>query len=547
MKKVERGEWIPPPKPDFNQSAYQKSPALYMKEQLGMNLTLDQHRICDAVMNNPRVLVKASHGIGKSYLAAGLALWHYDSFAPSRTITTAPTIGQVKKIIWGTMRSLAGPRPDFMPSAPLLQDHPDHFAEGTTARDDNSFQGEHSNHMFIIFDEAVGIKKQFWDAARGMLTGIDSKWLCICNPTDTTSAAYAADLDQSNQWFVMSVSALDHPNIAEQLAGRPPIIPAATTLEYIFDSLREWCIAITPNEVKETDIEFPPGSNKWYRPGPSFESRVLGRWPSSSDYSVWSSGIWEMAITADLEMEIDGDIQIGCDPGYTTDYTSIHIRRGPISLYHETKQGYDTSTTAQRLKDLADQWGPKYGVEPKEVKIKIDTGGLGIGVWDQRGSYRFLAVNSSGKATQQERYPNKRSELWFVTAERAKEQRLDLSNLQPEQLKKMRPQFFAPRWSTDAQGRLKVEPKDVTKARIGRSPDDADAVNLAYYDSTVGNYLGSPIVIGARYLPEHLRKNLPQDMIDEENERLKKQGPSEFDWRNQLPVGHHMRKGMKKF
>ena len=40
--------------------------------------------------------------------------------------------------------------------------------------------------------------------------------------------------------------------------------------------------------------------------------------------------------------------------------------------------------------------------------------------------------------------------------------------------------FMAPRWRPDSRGRRVVEPKDATKKRIKRSPDDADAVNLAY-------------------------------------------------------------------
>ena len=41
---------------------------------------------------------------------------------------------------------------------------------------------------------------------------------------------------------------------------------------------------------------------------------------------------------------------------------------------------------------------------------------------------------------------------------------------------------MAPAWDLDAQGRRKLEPKDKTKEKIGRSPDDADAMNLAYYE-----------------------------------------------------------------
>ena len=77
-------------------------------------------------------------------------------------------------------------------------------------------------------------------------------------------------------------------------------------------------------------------------------------------------------------------------------------------------------------------------------------------------------------------YPNRRSELWFATAERAADGRLDLSRLPPELLRLIQRQVMAPAWSLDSQGRRVAQAKAETKRRIGRSPDDADALNLAF-------------------------------------------------------------------
>ena len=43
-------------------------------------------------------------------------------------------------------------------------------------------------------------------------------------------------------------------------------------------------------------------------------------------------------------------------------------------------------------------------------------------------------------------------------------------------------QLIAPRYARDSSGRIKVERKEETKSRLGRSPDDADALLLAYFD-----------------------------------------------------------------
>ena len=55
-------------------------------------------------------------------------------------------------------------------------------------------------------------------------------------------------------------------------------------------------------------------------------------------------------------------------------------------------------------------------------------------------------------------------------------------NLGRKDRARLRQQLLAPTWDPDKSGRRKVEPKEDTKEKLGRSPDDADAMNLAYYD-----------------------------------------------------------------
>ena len=100
---------------------------------------------------------------------------------------------------------------------------------------------------------------------------------------------------------------------------------------------------------------------------------------------------------------------------------------------------------------------------------------------DLADGYNFLAVNSSSHANEENAFPNKRTELWFATSERAGDGRLDLSRLTENSRNLLRSQAMAPTWKVDAQGRRVLEPKADTKKRLGRSPDDMDALNLAFY------------------------------------------------------------------
>ncbi len=122
----------------------------------------------------------------------------------------------------------------------------------------------------------------------------------------------------------------------------------------------------------------------------------------------------------------------------------------------------------------------QVGEDPTKVPVKVDDDGVGGGVTDQKEGFNFLPVSAASRPAQQEDYPNRRSELWFVTADRADHGRLDVSRLSEESRNLIRQQVMAPTWKLDAQGRRVVEPKADTKKRIGRSPDDADALNLAF-------------------------------------------------------------------
>lgn len=476
---------------------YANDPVGYAEDVLGVVWWAKQIEVAQSVVNNDRTFVKACHSVGKTHLAGGLVSWHYDCLKPSITKTTAPTKNQVVDLTWKEVRVQRRGR-NMLPKAARMESFllngefdPSHFAAGYTAKDANSFQGDHEEHLLLIFEEAVGINEQFWTAAEGMLSsGSGNRWLAIMNPTDTSSPAYQQEL--SGDWNVITISALDHPNLAAELRGLAKPFPKAVGLSWVEERIRKWCVEIRESERKASDICWPPidfckergVEPKWYRPGPLFEGKVLGRWPSQSTDSVWSEAMWLSAVEPKptLQKESHKSLpEVGCDVArFGDDDTTIHARRGGVSLQHESHNGMSTSETAGRLKQVIDRLAHQCGCERKQVIAKIDDDGVGGGVVDQKGTYNFIGLSAANRAIEEEKYPNRRSEFWFATAERANDNRLDLSLLSPDVLNDLRRQFMAPKWKMDSEGRRVVEPKAETKKRIKRSPDDADGMNLAY-------------------------------------------------------------------
>lgn len=484
-------------------SGYDGDPVGYAREVLKVEPWAKQIEVARLLLTPPyRVQLRSSHSVGKTWTLAWLTNWFYDTYlSESAAITTAPTDRDVKDLLWTEIRrqrTKAGLGGFIGDAAPEMRTGDDHFAKGFTAGRGESFQGRHFAHMLFAFDEAVGIKDVFWRTTGTMFKPQPGHfWLAAFNPTDTSSPAYANELatDSSGNplWHVVQMSSLDHPNIAAELAGLPPPYPSAVSRAQFENWLAEWSDPIDAADHNACDLEWPPGGGHWYRCGPEMEARALGRWPSSATYGVWSDALWLAMIGDDASLLTWGPADIptvGHDPArFGNDYSTFHVRWGPVSLHHERHNGWETKRNAARCKELARFWAEKYNafhprtqepLKPQEIPVHIDGDGLGAGVIDLSDGYRFVSVCGSSRATRPGYYPNRRSENWFLLAERARQGQASFARLPKEHQTRLRQQLMAPEWEPDGMGRNRVEPKEITKKRLGFSPDDADAANLAY-------------------------------------------------------------------
>jgi hypothetical protein len=455
-------------------------PAGYCREHLGVSLTPQQEEVCRLLVTPPyKVLVKAAHNVGKSFLAACMVNWWYDCVRPGICLTTAPTDRQVKQILWREVRKLRRGGGFAGPKIPLLEDGPSHFAQGFTARDADRFQGYHEANVFVVFDEAEGVGPEFWEAAQPMLGGDRYAFLAIYNPTSQSSQA--AEEERSGGYHVVQMSAIDHPNIAAELAGSDAPYPAAIRLPRLREMLLKW------SEPLRGGLDRQPGDVQlgadWFRPGPVAQSRLLGIRPTQAFDAVWGEWVFDLACKRQLPM--GGPLQVGCDVAYFgDDDTAIHVRRGGVSVHHESANGWGPSRIAERLRQVAYEWGRKTGVDPKDVIIAIDVcGGYGTAPWEALRNDGYNAVGVNVVRTDfpgAPEFPNLRSALWFGLAEQAALGNVSFARLPQSVIADLRKELLAPLYTIDARGRRVVEPKVKTKARVGRSPDNADATLLAY-------------------------------------------------------------------
>lgn len=185
------------------------------------------------------------------------------------------------------------------------------------------------------------------------------------------------------------------------------------------------------------------------------------------------------AVKKAIETYIDNSnsvlpLVIGVDPARMgDDATAICFRRGrqayKIKAYHKK----NVVEIANIITNMINEYNP--------IRVNIDVGGLGAGLYDiivDRG-YRSVtrAVNFGEKAQDQERYANRRAEMWDRVNEWLNAE-LPVSLIDEDNL--LLTDLTAPKKKYDKLGRLLLEPKEDIKKRIGRSTDVGDALALTF-------------------------------------------------------------------
>lgn len=483
--------------PDY--SKYRPDPHAYADEVLKVRLTPDQNTMLTSIRDNRYTEVLASHAIGKTFTAAVAASWWYDCWFQHICYITAPSWGQALGLTFKQLKTMRRTLqlPGNILDTGWIKD-PDrvkegaHYVQALNAETGEGFQGEHSAPILIVIEEGVGVPRYIWEAAKGLMTHPDCRMFVIGNPTDeATEFGQAAS---SDKFHVMSISALDHPNIKAELNAQPPPFPDAVRLLWVYEQLKDEC-DITES-LTEDAFEFysleqiqralngQPAEDErcYYLPTASFQGRVLGQFPTQADQQV----IPRTWLRYQPVQKPSGMPEIGCDIArFGDDRTTIFLRQGACVLSVRILRKMDTVEVESALKDVAEEGARAAGAgaEAKRIKIKIDiTGGLGAGPCDnlKRDGYTVIGVNSSETAEDSEQYKNKRSELWFQMRQRARDKRLDLSRLRKDIREQLEKELSAPKYKSP--GQKVVEDKAQMKSRLGYSPDLADGCNLAFYE-----------------------------------------------------------------
>lgn len=407
-----------------------------------------------------------SFGVGKTMIAARLCLWFLFSFPQVKVIITAPTLRQVKDLLWAEIRH-AYQKSNFKLGGEIFQMMikvaEDQFAIGFSTDSENvdKFTGWHSPYQLVIFDQAGGIEPPLWEAAEGLMTSANCRWLAISNTAisdcELANICMPDRRTRFGTWKVIKITASESPNV---VAGKN-IIPGLVA--------HDW--------VKKRE-------EAWGKDDPLYKIFVEAEFIPDAEMVVVP---FQFILKAfDTVGEIGSHIEIGLDVARMgVDSTVWTARSGSKALEIKRVTGNDTMQVVGETVEFVRYIEAKY--ELPVTSIKIDIIGLGAGVYDRCVELDMPVVGVNNAEVQivvdRERYSNVRAEMAWAFRHRMEHHGVGLKEvftLDSEIREYVRGDIQAMRYKITSQGKIQLLPKDELKKNLGRSPDYWDSLVLAF-------------------------------------------------------------------
>ena len=485
----------PPVKPTLTAddlADFENDPAGYSEHVLGVR-PWDRQREALSVLRDialgweksSELAVRSGNGVGKSLILACAASWWFD-VVRGCVFLTSPTQRQ-NQATFAYIRALRLASPFLLPGelfGTTLKGSDSWWIKMLTARSDVAFQGLHAfspndmsrPRMLALIEEASGVPAIMWPAIRGCVTGDHDVLVAIGNPNMPTGefADYWKRADGHSRR--LTISALDSPNVK---AGRE-VVPGLVSKRFV-DGLRRRYGA-------QSDV---------------YRVRVLGLPPKNDASSLIPYSAWEDAkrrgVVAEEKLAgkdgagavippVRGVLRAGLDPGGKVD-TASFVVRDDVRIREARRWSGELSISLH----TAQEWLR----ENPEGVLAVDAGGVGALIAetlsDEFGS-RVVCVQFGGVPVGEDeddylqatasservhRFKDRRTEIWWGAREWLETVAEIGSEIDPEALSDLEAELLAPRLQPSPKGQLWAEPKDVTRKRLGRSPDLGDALALA--------------------------------------------------------------------
>lgn len=485
-----------------------------------------QVEIIDAVFKYSKVAVKTCNSVGKSYIAARIAIAYLMLHPDSIVVTTAPTWNQVVNVLWREMRT-AVKNAERITGIKLVDGEVKQagldidtkwYAVGVSTSTPDNMMGYHANHLLVIVDEAGGVDDLIYNGVRAITTNINNKVLLIGNPT-TPDGEFHKAFGPRSTYKQYTISAFDTPNFTANNINNVDDLLAffkapegVDELDFFEERKRQLAMPypelIHPGTAYDRYWEWGEDSSAW-------QSLIMGEFPGQADQSLIPAYLVQQAMQMHGESEytdprtkvtrilsnavINGwDIPYGPPvygqdmARYGNDRSVLTPRRGGWVEKQITWSKSGTDESAEKILAVIDKLDDT-------VVVNIDDTGNGGGTTDHlrylaeqdfysgqpNHQYTLNAYDFSRGPTNGEKFHDITSEIywnlrsWFMNKKIALPYDEELFN-----------ELVGRRWELTPQKKIKVESKDDYKKRTKRkSPDRSDSLALAFAQNEYPNAL----------------------------------------------------------
>ena len=434
-------------------------PVRFAEDVFGLVVWSRQAEFLRACRDHGRVSVTSGHKTGKSTSFAVLAWWFPSDPVGrpgARVVLSSASARQVKTILWREVKALHRralsrgydlPAPALDPETGVRWDDGREIL-GFTARDPEKMAGVSGAHLLFLLDEASGISPEIFEAIEGNRAG-GARIALASNPTQQSGEFFDSHHSKRDLYRALEIS-------SEEAAAVTPHIPGLATATWCAEKRREWGVD-----------------------SPIYAVRVLGRFPAQSTDAVIGLVYVLDGVARWEDTDASGPLVIGLDVArFGDDETVAVARRGYKVLTIERLPPADGPDTASRF--VLWLQGSKLLRANEKPVVNVDAIGVGASVFDALARSPVVdarAVNSGSASTKPHEFTNLRAELHFAGRDWLRE-----GGAIPDDAK-LQAEAVAPKYHTDARGRLQVESKDDLRKRLGRSPDASDAWLLSLHSA----------------------------------------------------------------
>lgn len=440
-----------------NLARWRASPTAMVRELFHANPDPWQEEALGCYAKVPRLAMKACKGPGKTCVLAWIA-WNFLLTRPQpKVLATSISGDNLADGLWTEMDLWRG-------KCPLLQKHFEwtktriyHKGKYETTwwmaarqwsqsadktQQANTLAGRHADYILFLLDESGGIPDAVMVTAEAALSScIEGHIVQAGNPTQLTGPLYRACTAERANWKVIEIT------------GDPedPKRSSRISMQWAGDMIK-----------------------MWGRDHPYVMVNVLGKFPPSSfNALIGPDECRESTLRYYRDFEIGNAPKVlGVDVALFGDDQSVIAFRQGLQMYPFKK--YRNLQPSQGASIVSREWQ-----EFNAVTAFVDaTGGAGAGWVDSLLllGRAPIGVQFAGQAHEQQRYANKRAEMYFEAVAWIKRG----GAIPPDD--NLIAQLTATTYTYEKRGdRFLIEPKEMVKAKLnGHSPDEADAFILTF-------------------------------------------------------------------